>query len=145
MASSKSFFNKNANTPRSVGGKNKWSGMHQVWRIKFHLPKARYAIGMEFVHKCTSYSFLKCLLSQISCYKRCVIWFWAVSSVGRASRLHRGGQRFESFTAHQNNKSGGVAQLVRAIACHAIGRGFESLHSRHFSLLINIYIIKNVT
>ena len=26
---------------------------------------------------------------------------------------------------------GGVAQLVRAIACHAIGRGFESLHSRH--------------
>ena len=26
----------------------------------------------------------------------------------------------------------GVAQLVRAIACHAIGRGFESLHSRHF-------------
>ena len=30
-----------------------------------------------------------------------VICFWAVSSVGRASRLHRGGQRFESFTAHQ--------------------------------------------
>ena len=55
--------------------------------------------------------------------------FWAVSSVGRASRLHRGGQRFESFTAHQKN--GGVAQLVRAIACHAIGRGFESRHSRH--------------
>ena len=26
---------------------------------------------------------------------------------------------------------GGVAQLVRAIACHAIGRGFESRHSRH--------------
>ena len=55
--------------------------------------------------------------------------FWAVSSVGRASRLHRGGQRFESFTAHQNY--GGVAQLVRARACHARGRGFESLHSRH--------------
>ena len=29
------------------------------------------------------------------------IFGWAVSSVGRASRLHRGGQRFESFTAHQ--------------------------------------------
>ena len=64
----------------------------------------------------------------------------AVSSVGRASRLHRGGQRFESFTAHQKGlKNGGVAQLVRAIACHAIGRGFESLHSRHLSFLTIIH------
>ena len=39
-------------------------------------------------------------------------------------------------------KSGGVAQLVRAIACHAIGRGFESLHSRHFACLPLIIIIK---
>ena len=29
-----------------------------------------------------------------------LFYFRAVSSVGRASRLHRGGQRFESFTAH---------------------------------------------
>ena len=53
----------------------------------------------------------------------------AVSSVGRASRLHREGHRFESFTAHH---FGGVAQLVRAPACHAGGRGFEPLHSRQF-------------
>ncbi len=33
--------------------------------------------------------------------KHSVFWLRAVSSVGRASRLHRGGQRFESFTAHQ--------------------------------------------
>jgi hypothetical protein len=30
--------------------------------------------------------------------------------------------------------SGGVAQMVRALACHARGRGFKSRHSRHFSL-----------
>ena len=38
--------------------------------------------------------------------------------------------------------SGGVAQLVRAIACHAIGRGFESLHSRHLFNLKLIIVIK---
>ena len=43
----------------------------------------------------------------------------------------------------KTSKSGGVAQLVRAIACHAIGRGFESLHSRHFVsfLVVNIHKI----
>ena len=39
---------------------------------------------------------------KLSVINKPVIWFWAVSSVGRASRLHRGGQRFESFTAHQS-------------------------------------------
>ncbi len=38
--------------------------------------------------------------------KHCIFWKWAVSSVGRASRLHRGGHRFESYTAHQESKVG---------------------------------------
>ena len=31
---------------------------------------------------------------------------------------------------------GGVAQLVRALACHARGREFESRHSRHFLICL---------
>ena len=64
----------------------------------------------------------------ISWYKQRHKFVGAVSSVGRASRLHREGHRFESFTAHH---FGGVAQLVRAPACHAGGRRFEPGHSRH--------------
>lgn len=44
---------------------------------------------------------------------------------------------------------GVVAQLVRASACHAEGRGFEPLQSRHLIspfgdfFLLNIFIIKS--
>ena len=69
----------------------------------------------------------------ISCYK-----FFsgsrAISSVGRASRLHREGREFESLIAHQ--QFGGVAQLVRALACHARGREFESRHSRQTIVIL---------
>ena len=48
---------------------------------------------------------------------------WEHSSAGRASALQAEGHRFEPYCSHHN---GPVAQLVRALACHARGRGFES-------------------
>ena len=72
-----------------------------------------------------------------------------VSSVGRASALQAEGHRFEPCTFHQERifhqerfflslngfpffrEFGLVAQLVRALACHARGRGFEPHPSRH--------------
>ena len=54
---------------------------------------------------------------------------WEHSSVGRASALQAEGHRFEPCCSHQPErvsvKVGPVAQLVRAPACHAGGRGFE--------------------
>ena len=80
----------------------------------------------------------------ISCYK-----FFsgsrAISSVGRASRLHREGREFESLIAHQ--QFGGVAQLVRALACHARGREFESRHSRqknYFFLFFSSAMVRDL-
>ncbi len=36
---------------------------------------------------------------------------------------------------------GGVAQLVRASACHAEGRGFEPLHSRHLKTASAVFFL----
>ena len=67
----------------------------------------------------------------------------SLSSVGRAPALQAGGHWFEPSSDHHLRNiwfsymfkapCGGVAQLVRALACHARGRGFEPRHSRHTS------------
>ena len=49
---------------------------------------------------------------------------WEHSSAGRASALQAEGHRFEPYCSHHFN--GPVVQLVRTLACHARGRGFES-------------------
>ena len=70
----------------------------------------------------------------------------ALSSAGRAPALQAGGHRFEPYSAHQGFSTrhwekiqlsesgicGPVVQLVRTLACHARGRGFESLPGRQF-------------
>ena len=47
---------------------------------------------------------------------------WEHSSAGRASALQAEGHRFEPYCSHH---FGPVVQLVRTLACHARGRGFE--------------------
>ena len=54
---------------------------------------------------------------------------WEHSSVGRASALQAEGHRFEPCCSHH---PGPVVQLVRTLACHARGRGFESHPGRHY-------------
>ena len=53
---------------------------------------------------------------------------WEHSSAGRASALQAEGHRFEPYCSHHY---GLVVQLVRTLACHARGRGFEPHSGRH--------------
>ena len=55
---------------------------------------------------------------------------WEHSSAGRASALQAEGHRFESYCSHYH---GLVVQLVRTLACHARGRGFDSHPGRHLN------------
>ena len=50
---------------------------------------------------------------------------WEFSSAGRASALQAEGQEFEPLNSHHFKTYGSVVQLVRALACHARGHGFE--------------------
>ena len=63
---------------------------------------------------------------------------WAVSSVVRASRLHREGRAFKSHIAHHSvlfllfrMACGDVVQPARTLPCHGRGRGFEPRRPRH--------------
>ncbi len=58
-----------------------------------------------------------------------MVLMWEHSSAGSASALQAEGHRFEPCCSHH---FGPVVQLVRTLACHARGRGFEPLPGRHF-------------
>jgi hypothetical protein len=58
----------------------------------------------------------------------------AISSVGRAPRLHRGRRRFEPVIAHHYCR--GVAQPGSASALGAEGHRFKSYHPDHLNATV---------
>ena len=81
--------------------------------------------GLTFDFNCCIIRFVSLILVKCE-----INIFWEYSSVGRAPALQAGGHRFEPCCSHHG--FGPVVQLVRTLACHARGRGFEPLPGRHF-------------
>lgn len=75
----------------------------------------------------------KCLRRQSGVMLFRSVGYARRSSSGQDTSLSSWVHGFKSRTPRITNTSGSVAQLVRATACQAVGRGFKSRHFRHFS------------
>jgi len=65
------------------------SSTHDLRKTKFDKQNpSTHCLRKMFTDVLKAHFFISCFL-KINVVNTCVIWFWAVSSVGRASRLHR--------------------------------------------------------
>ncbi len=67
------------------------------------------------------------------------IYLWGISSVGIEHLPYKQGVAGSNPAFPTINTSGPVAQLVRALACHARGREFESRPDRHLLFIFENY------